>query len=145
MVGNQRGHPPRQRIVRALPCLIVLLLAVGCGADDDQPLATQTSEDTSSAAESPAADHPDDGLALAVILWHCGVEPVTVDGRQWQVPDTETVDGHPDLPLDATNTPSDWVGRGTAVLRGDALTYTDEGGEVVAFVPDDGVPPGPCA
>ena len=123
MAGNQQGHRPRPTIVRALPVLIVLLLAVGCGADDEQPLAAEAPQDTSSTTESPAADHPDDGIALSVTLWHCGIEPVTVDGRQWEVPDTETVDGHPDLPLDATNTPSDWVGSGTAVVRGDAMTY----------------------
>jgi hypothetical protein len=72
------------------------------------------------------------------------MEPVTVEGRLWEAP-PQTVDGDPMLPLDATNRPKDWTGRGTAVVDGDRMTYTDQGGEVVAFVPDDGVPPPGCA
>jgi hypothetical protein len=145
MAGNQKGYCLRAAIVRGLPVLIALLVAVGCGTENEQSLPVDEPQDTSRTTESPAADHPDDGIALSVTLWHCGVEPVTVEDRLWEVPDTETVDGDPDSPLDATNTPAGWVGSGTAVVRGDAMTYTDEGGEVVEFVPDDGQPPGPCA
>jgi hypothetical protein len=135
----------RPTTVRAVLLLTVLLVAVGCGADDDETLAAEAPLDTSASVEAPSVEQPEDGIALSVTLLHCGVEPVTVDGRDWEVPGTETVDGHPDLPLDSTNTPADWVGSGTAVVRDDAMTYTDEGGEVVGFVPDDGRPPGPCA
>jgi hypothetical protein len=31
------------------------------------------------------------------------------------------------------------------VIQGEEMIYTDEGGEVVEFVPDDGLPPDPCA
>jgi hypothetical protein len=72
------------------------------------------------------------------------MKPVTVEGRLWEAP-PQTVDGHPMLPLDATNTPDDWIGRGTALVRGERMTCTDQGGEVVDFIPDDGKPPGPCA
>jgi hypothetical protein len=37
------------------------------------------------------------------------------------------------------------VGRGTVVIADDRMTYTDQGGEVVDFVPDDGIPPPLCA
>jgi hypothetical protein len=132
-------------IMRSLRFLLVLLLAVGCSADREEPLAADKPQGTSSTTESPTADDRNGSIALSVTLWHCGVEPVTVDGRLWEVPSTERVDGFPDLPLDATNTPSDWVGSGIAVVQGDEMMYTDEGGEVVEFAPDDGRPPDPCA
>ena len=132
-------------IMRSLRLLMVLLLAVGCTADREEPSAAEEPQGTSSTTESPTTDDRDDSIALSVTLWHCGVEPVTADGRLWEVPRTERVDGFPDLPLDATNTPSDWVGSGMAVVRDDQMIYTDEGGEVVEFTPDDGQPPGPCA
>ncbi len=70
--------------------------------------------------------------------------PVAVGAREWKAP-AQTVDGDSTLPLDATSRPTDWVGRGTAVIDRDKMTYTDAGGEVVEFLPDDGVPPLPCA
>lgn len=82
--------------------------------------------------------------SISVVLLHCGMKPVTVEGRVWTAP-PQTVDDDPRLPLDATNTPKDWTGRGTVVVDGDRMTYTDEGGEVVEFVPDDGAPPPVCA
>jgi len=81
--------------------------------------------------------------SISVVLLHCGLEPVTVEGRLWEAP-PQTVDGDSKLPLDATNRPDDWTGTGTVVVAGDRMTYTDEGGEVVEFVPDDGVPPDGC-
>ncbi len=69
---------------------------------------------------------------------------MTVEGRLWEAAPSETVDGDPGLPLDSTNTPDEWVGSGTAVVDDDQMTYTDEGGEVIEFVPDDGVAPQPC-
>lgn len=132
-------------IMRSLRVLMILLLAAGCSADREEPSAVEDLQRTSSTTESPPTDDRDDRIAVSVTLWHCGVEPVTADGRLWEVPSTEHVDGFPDLPLDATNTPSDWVGSGSAVVQGDEMTYTDDGGEVVEFAPDDGHPPGPCA
>ena len=79
-----------------------------------------------------------------MVLLHCGMTPVTVEGRVWEAA-PQAVNGDPMLPLDATNRPDDWRGYGTAVVTGDRMTYTDQGGEVVEFVPDDGKPPGPCA
>ncbi len=81
--------------------------------------------------------------AISVVLLHCGMKPVTVEGRLWEAP-PQTVDGDPMLPLDATNRPDDWVGQGTVVVTGDRMTYTDEGGEVVEFITDDGSPPPNC-
>lgn len=132
-------------IMRTLRVLTILLLAAGCSADRDDPSAAEDLQRTSGTTESPPTDDRDDLVAVSVTLWHCGVEPLTADGRRWEVPGTEHVDGFPDLPLDATNTPSDWVGSGSAVIQGDEMIYTDDGGEVVDFVPDDGRPPGPCA
>ena len=67
------------------------------------------------------------------------MEKVTVEGRVWEAP-PQTVDGDPMLPLDATNRPKDWTGHGTVVIADDTMTYTDQGGEVVDFIPDDGKP-----
>ena len=78
------------------------------------------------------------------MLLHCGMRPVTVAGRVWEAP-PQHVDGDPQLPLDATNRPDDWVGHGTVEVTNDRMTYTDHGGEVVEFVPDDGSPPPGCA
>jgi hypothetical protein len=124
-------RPTTMRRSLLLPVLFVL---AACGADD---------EPVRSAPGSTV--EPAGAVELTVTLWHCGVEPVTVADRSWEVPVGESVDGHPDLPLDATNTPTDWVGSGTAVVAEDEMTYTDDGGEVVTFVPGDGEPPGPCA
>ncbi|RBY81237.1 hypothetical protein DQ239_01080 [Blastococcus sp. TF02-09] len=83
--------------------------------------------------------------SVEVSLRHCGVDAVTVNGRLWEAVTPQSVDSSPDLPLDGTNTPEDWVGRGTVVIAGDQMTYTDRGGEVIQFVPDDGMAPPPCA
>lgn len=137
----------RLMAVRSLLVLTALLAVAGCGDRTEPSVSAHGSLESGPASAEPSrpAQDPPDGIALSVVLWHCGVEPATVGGRVWEVPDTETVDGHPDLPLDSTNTPPDWVGRGTAVVGGDEMTYADEGGEVVRFVPEDGRSPGPCA
>ena len=127
----------RTRCVTLTLALLAGLAACSTGDDADVEVAD------GAAVPSDTVDEQEP--TISVELWHCGVEPVTLDGRTWEVPDSETVDGHPDLPLDATNTPADWVGRGTVVVEGDTMTYTDEGGEVVGFVPDDGRPSPPCA
>jgi hypothetical protein len=80
---------------------------------------------------------------ISVVLLHCGMKPVTVEGRLWEAP-PQTVDDDSMLPLDAGNRPDDWVGQGTVVVTDDRMTYTDQGGEVVEFVPDDGIPLGVC-
>jgi hypothetical protein len=95
------------------------------------------------AASTPSAASPPPG-AISVVLLHCGMKPVTVEGRVWEAP-PQAVDGDPELPLDATNRPDDWVGQGAVVVVDDRMTYTDEGGEIAEFVPDDGSPPPGCA
>jgi hypothetical protein len=112
--------------VRALLLLSVGILAA-CGDDADESRAV------------------DESGTVEVSLWHCGVDPVTVAGRLWEAVSPQMVDGSADLPLDGTNRPKDWVGRGTVVVAGDQMTYTDQGGEVVDFVPDDGIAGPPCA
>lgn len=133
--------------VRRLVLLTALLAVAACGNPETSGSGQSSMRDTSVPVEPsmPAADSDSEGIRISVALWHCGVERVSVDGRLWEVPVGEAVDSAPDLPLDATNTPADWVGRGNAVVSEDELTYSDDGGEVVRFVPDDGRPPGPCA
>ncbi|MBF9133671.1 hypothetical protein I0C86_32760 [Plantactinospora sp. S1510] len=75
--------------------------------------------------------------SVTVGLYHCGVDPLVLDGRTWEVPKP---------PFDATNKPDTWTGRGTAIeVPPENLTYTDESGTVLHFLPDDGIPPPVCA
>lgn len=84
-----------------------------------------------------AAAEPPPGTA-EVALWHCGIEPITYEGRTWEVPDGEE-------PFDGTNAPASFAGRGEVERVGpDELRYTDESGMELRFVPDDGVER-PCA
>lgn len=117
-------------MLRLAVSILVVLGLSACGADR---------------AGGVDADPSSGSVPVSVSLWHCGVTPVTVDGRLWEAAPSQTVDGNADAPLDATNTPADWVGRGTAVVGADRMTYTDEGGEVIDFIPDDGSEPAPCA
>ena len=107
-----------------------------CGSQAGGSLAVAPSATASAAVQSPGV--------VSVVLLHCGMRPVTVEGRVWKAP-PQAVDGDLDLPLDATNRPDDWVGHGTVAVTSDRMTYTDQGGEVVEFVPDDGGPPAGCA
>jgi hypothetical protein len=72
----------------------------------------------------------------AVTLYHCGVNPLLYRSRRWEASPT---------PFDSTNAPSTFTGHGVVDVVGDQLTYTDNGGAVITFKPDDGVPPPGCA
>ena len=78
----------------------------------------------------------DRGEPVEVALWHCGIDTLEFDGQEWEVPNDQE-------PFDGTNVPEWFVGRGTVVRSPDGtrLTYTDESGLTLSFVPDDGVEP----
>ncbi|MEP6666357.1 MAG: hypothetical protein ABJA81_07925 [Nocardioidaceae bacterium] len=72
-----------------------------------------------------------------VTLYHCGVNPVTYDGRSWKVP-------HPKF--DLTNFPDTFSGQGHFKLRGEnTLVFTDEKGAKLVFKPAKQVPDRACA
>ena len=78
------------------------------------------------------------GGSVKVELYHCGFEPLAYRGKIWEVAPPE--------PFDATNAPASWKGTGTVTTVTETrLLYRDESGVEVEFVPDDGVPPPPCA
>lgn len=122
----------RQSSMR-LPFVLPMALAAavlcgiaGCGTERTIGAATPTPTESSVTS-----------VRISLSLFHCGINPVTVDGRVWRAnPDDEL--------LSATNEPETWVGSGTAVIDGDRLIYTDDGGIMVPFEPDDGTPPPPC-
>lgn len=72
---------------------------------------------------------------VEVTLYHCGVEPVVVAGREWVVPSP---------PFDATNAPADFFGEGRFEIKSDKYAvYVDRSGEVIRFraIPDWAPPP----
>jgi hypothetical protein len=74
---------------------------------------------------------------VEVRLWHCGIDTITVDDRRWEVPNHEE-------PFDGTSAPESFAGRGTIErVAPDELSYVDDSGLRLRFVPDDGVEP-PC-
>ena len=125
-----------QRLPSVVLAAAVVLATSGCGSHVRSRFAVSPSAPPSAAVQSPGG--------VSVVLLHCGMTPVTVEGRRWKAP-PQHVDDDPELPLDATNQPDDWVGHGTVVVADDRMTYSDQGGEVVEFVPDDGRPPPGCA
>jgi hypothetical protein len=71
-----------------------------------------------------------------VVLYHCGVLPVTYDGRQWEV----------ENPLfDATNAPDTFSGFGEFTLEGETLHFADRDGATIDFTVDNHSSPGICA
>jgi hypothetical protein len=65
---------------------------------------------------------------VPVTLWHCGINPITVDGVTYEVPRAET-------PFDQTNAPDSFVGEGTIRrIDDDELEYRDDGGVALHFV-----------
>jgi hypothetical protein len=86
-----------------------------------------------------SSDPAEPGVPVEVTLWHCGIDTLTFEGQEWEVPND-------DEPFDGTNAPAWFAGRGTIVRSDDGthLVYTDETGFALTFVPDDGVEP-PCA
>jgi hypothetical protein len=86
-----------------------------------------------------AGPQPDPaGTEVDITLWHCGIEPLEVDGQRW-VADPP--------PFDETNAPPELTRHGTVTVApdGGSATYTDESGVTVDLVPvgDDWQPP-PC-
>jgi hypothetical protein len=75
---------------------------------------------------------------IDITLWHCGIEPLEVEGRRW-VADPP--------PFDETTAPPELTRHGTLTVApdGGSATYTDDSGITVDLVPvaDDWQPP-PC-
>lgn len=71
-------------------------------------------------------------------LNHCGLDALEHAGRRWEVPEDEE-------PFDGTNKPESFVGNGVVEPKGeDELSYTDESGVVLRFLPENPEEP-PCA
>lgn len=120
--------------VRLMVCVVGVITTSACGTAAERSRTAAPSSSPSATSET-----------LSVVLLHCGVKPVTVGGEVWEAP-PQPVDRDPQLSLDATNRPKGWVGQGTYVINDKRMTYTDESGEVVEFLPDDAVPtPKACA
>lgn len=65
---------------------------------------------------------------MTVSLYHCGLDPLTFDGRVW--------DAGPATLFDQTNVPQEWVGSGTVTRTTPSeLVYLDDSGIEVRFVP----------
>ena len=83
------------------------------------------------------ADSPRDSDALPaapgqqVVLYHCGVQPVTYEGRSWEVEEP---------PFDPTNAPDSFSDFGEFERKGDTLTFDDREGARLDFVINDGTP-----
>ena len=115
-------------------CVIGVVATSACSSD---------THGSRTVASSPSPS--DSSETISVVLLHCGVKPVTVRGQVWDAP-PQRLDRDAELPLDATTRPKGWVGKGTYVINDSRMTYTDQGGEVVEFLPDGAVPtPGVCA
>lgn len=77
---------------------------------------------------------------IDIKLSHCGVSPVTVAGRTWEMPEPQ--------PLTSASTlPPDYTGHGVATVEsGNRLRYVDDGGFRMEFHPAEDVPdPPPCS
>lgn len=134
--GNRLGVMLRLMVMRTASAVLgCVLLLTGCGSNEIPQ--------SGGVRSTPSPSSP--AIETAASLWHCGVLPVTVAGRLLEAVPAQTVDGNAGAPLDSTNTPTDWVGHGTAVVSSERLVYTDKGGETISFVPDDGIEPmGTC-
>jgi hypothetical protein len=73
---------------------------------------------------------PPEIQTVEVSLYHCGLDPLVVDGQTW-VADPP--------PFDGTNAPPEFVSRGTFAVAPDGTTaaYTDESGITVTFTAVD--------
>lgn len=101
-------RPMRMRAFLIVSALA--LLAAGCGASQGPSLDTAEQQ---------------------VSLYHCGIQNIEYDGRQWEVDAP---------PFDATNAPDSFSGFGSFRRDGDVVTFTDREGVQLAFTPDDGTP-----
>lgn len=85
-----------------------------------------------------AALSPYDGDGLPrepgqqVVPDHCGVQPVTYDGRLWEMKRA---------PFDMGNAPDTFSGFGEFGIEGELLRFVDRKGTTLTFTLDDGVPP----
>ena len=106
------------------------LLLASCDDATGSPASGDSATKLSTSVERTSGEVP-----VTLRLFHCGIELVTVDGRDW-----EAVGPHPDL----TNAPDTWTGEGTALVQGDKMLYTDQSGQVVEFVEFVPGTPEPC-
>jgi hypothetical protein len=111
----------------------------GPGGDDPVPLPQPVDPAPPVTPETTVAPGPDPaGTEVEIVLWHCGIEPVELDGQRWvaQPP-----------PFDETTAPPELARRGTLAVApgGGSATYTDASGVTVEMVPvgEDWQPP-PC-
>jgi hypothetical protein len=117
--------------LRATPVLLTgaLLAAValsGCGG-------TASSAPKSAAPTATATPRQ---TTVTVSLYHCGINPLHYDGQTWKVPIA---------PFDETIYPAGWKGTGTVVkVTPTQVSYRDDSGVAVVFVPDDGTPAPLC-
>jgi hypothetical protein len=71
-------------------------------------------------------------------LQHCGVTPLIIDGRTWELPQPVPVSS-------ASTLPPDFSGAGTVTVESaDRLTYVDDRGFELVFLPEEAVPPVLC-
>jgi len=97
------------------------------------PAPTVTPETTT----APAGPDPA-GAEVEIVLWHCGIEPVELDGQRWVAEPP---------PFDETNAPPELARRGTLAVApgGGSATYTDASGVTVEMVPvGEDWQPRPC-
>jgi hypothetical protein len=111
----------------------------GPGGGEPVPLPQPVDPAPPAIPETTIAPGPDPaGAEVEIVLWHCGIEPVEVDGRRWVAEPP---------PFDETNAPPELAGRGTLAVApgGGSATYTDASGITVEMVPvgEDWQPP-PC-
>ncbi len=67
-----------------------------------------------------------------VVPDHCGIQPVTYDGRLWEVKRA---------PFDMGNAPDTFSGFGEFRVEGDLLQFVDREGAMLTFTLDDGIQP----
>ena len=77
------------------------------------------------------SDGPPNVPGQQVVLHHCGVQPVTFEGRSWEVEEPR---------FDQRNAPDSFSGFGQFDRNGDTLTFDDREGARLAFVVNDGTP-----
>lgn len=100
----------------------VFLALVGCTTSDPVPPTPST---------TPAVE-------MSVTLFHCGLRPITYQGKVWEDP------SFPEA-FNDMSAPSNWRGRGTVTeVNATRLLYRDESGVEVTFVPDADVPDRGC-
>jgi hypothetical protein len=109
----------------ALPAVAALVaLATGCTA-------TTGSEQPSPRGQEAAGATEPGSARLKVEMNHCFVEPVTFDGRQWNVPFKKQFGW-------GGMEPKHWQGAGVMVrVAENTARFNDDGGAAVVFKPVD--------